>query len=112
MKGGDIFDARLDPTEGSEQSGTRPVIVVSRNSINEVSPVVVVVPLTNAIHIKHLYPHTALIAAGDGGLSVDSVALGGQVRAISKTRLIRLRGHLSDEALLKIEKILHVTFDL
>ena len=34
MKRGEIYDARLEPVEGSEQGGTRPVIVVSRDVIN------------------------------------------------------------------------------
>ena len=38
MKRGDVFDARLDPTEGSEQAGTRPVVIVSRDAINASSP--------------------------------------------------------------------------
>lgn len=29
MKRGDVYNARLDPTEGSEQAGNRPVIIVS-----------------------------------------------------------------------------------
>jgi mRNA-degrading endonuclease toxin of MazEF toxin-antitoxin module len=29
MKRGEIYEACLDPTEGSEQSGIRPVIIVS-----------------------------------------------------------------------------------
>ncbi|WP_017324762.1 type II toxin-antitoxin system PemK/MazF family toxin [Synechococcus sp. PCC 7336] len=37
MKRGEVFNARLDPTEGSEQAGTRPIIIVSRDAIsNEV----------------------------------------------------------------------------
>ena len=34
MNRGDVYDARLDPTEGSEQAGSRPVIIVSRDAIN------------------------------------------------------------------------------
>ena len=33
MKRGEIYDARLEPVEGSEQGGTRPVIVVSRTRL-------------------------------------------------------------------------------
>jgi len=40
MKRGEVYDARLDPVEGSEQRGSRPVVVVSRDAINESSPVV------------------------------------------------------------------------
>jgi len=42
-----IFTAVLDPVRGSEQAGQRPVIVVSRESNNQVLPVVNVVPLTS-----------------------------------------------------------------
>ncbi|MBI3360500.1 MAG: type II toxin-antitoxin system PemK/MazF family toxin [Chloroflexi bacterium] len=57
MKRGDVYDARLDPTEGSEQAGTRPVVIVSRDVINDASTVVIVVPLTNAANLKRAYPH-------------------------------------------------------
>jgi mRNA interferase MazF len=53
---GDVFNARLDPTEGSEQAGTRPVVVIRRDAINANSPVVVVVPVTDAANVKRLYP--------------------------------------------------------
>lgn len=33
MRRGEIYDARLEPTEGSEQGGTRPIIIVSRDAI-------------------------------------------------------------------------------
>ena len=36
MRRGDVYDARLDPTEGSEQAGWRPVVVVSRDAINRI----------------------------------------------------------------------------
>ena len=55
MMRGDVYDARLSPTEGSEQAGMRPVIIVSRNAINQYSPVIVVVPLTDAANLKRTY---------------------------------------------------------
>lgn len=109
---GDVYDARLSPAEGSEQAGTRPVIVVSRNAINRNSPVVVVVPLTDAANVKRSYPNNVLIRAGEGGLSLDSVALAGQVRAIAVTRLLRQRGTVSDETLENIDRALRITLDL
>lgn len=112
MKRGDVYDARLDPTEGSEQAGRRPVVIVSRNAINRASPVVVVVPFTKADNVKHLYPHTIRISKDDGGLSLDSVALTGQVRAISKSRLSRRRGTLSPKSLSKIDRALRIALDL
>ncbi len=112
MNRGDVFDARLNPTEGSEQAGVRPVIVVSRDAINQFSSVMVVVPLTKAGNVKRNYPNNVQIAKGNGGLTVDSVALGGQVRAISKSRLLRQRGTLSTEIMQSINRALEITLDL
>lgn len=112
MNRGDVYDARLSPTEGSEQAGTRPVVVVSRDAINRYSSVVVVVPLTNATNVKRSYPNNVEIPAGVAGLSVNSVALTGQVRAISKTRLLRLRGSLSSDLIREIDAALRITLDL
>lgn len=109
---GDVFDARLSPTEGSEQAGVRPVIVVSRNAINQHSTVIVVVPLTSASNIKRSYPNNVLIHQGEGGLNVDSVALGGQVRAVAKSRLLQKRGTLSSAFIGQIEQALRITLDL
>lgn len=112
MKRGDVYDAYLDPTEGSEQAGTRPVVIVSRDVINQYSSVVVVLPLTNRANIKRDYPSNVVIPRAEGGLSVDSVALGGQVRAISKTRLRQFRGSLTSATMRLIDRALLVTLDL
>lgn len=112
MNRGDVYDARLSPTEGSEQAGTRPVVVVSRDAINRYSSVVVVAPLTSATNVKRSYPNNVEIPAGVAGLSVNSVALTGQVRAISKTRLLRLRGSLPSDLIKEIDAALRITLDL
>ena len=83
MRRGEIYDARLDPTEGSEQAGACPVVIVSRDAINAASTVVLVVPCTTFRPGRRLYPSQTLLRAGDGGLDVDSVALGEHVRALS-----------------------------
>ena len=109
---GDVYDARLSPTERSEQAGMRPVIIVSRNAINDNSPVVMIVPLTDAANAKRPYPNNVRIAAGEGGLPLDSVALAGQVRAIAVSRLLRHRGTLSADTLRAIDRALRITLDL
>ena len=47
MKRGDIYLVSLDPTAGHEQSGSRPVSVVSPSSFNEATKLPVVLPITN-----------------------------------------------------------------
>lgn len=112
MKRGDVYDAKLSPTEGSEQSGTRPVVIVSRDAINANSPVIVIVPVTKATNVRRSYPNNVVIEQGNGGLTADSVALGGQVRAIAKSRLLRQRGSLTAVTMQAIDRALRITLDL
>lgn len=112
MKRGETYDARLNPTEGSEQAGERPVIIVSRNVINAASSVVLAVPCTTYREGRRIYPSQILITAPEGGLTRDSIALGEQVRAISKTRLLRQRGKLPEETMRQLDRALAIALDL
>lgn len=112
MKRGDMYDARLDPAEGSEQAGFRPVIIVSRNAINDNLSTVVVVPCTTYRPTTVLHPSRVLLAAPDGGLQVDSVALCEQVRTVTKARLLRHRGTLPPSALASVDVGLRIALDL
>jgi mRNA interferase ChpB len=47
MKRGDIYLVSLDPTEGREQRGHRPVLIVSPAAFNEATKLPVIVPITN-----------------------------------------------------------------
>ena len=112
MKRGEIYDARLEPVEGSEQGGTRPVIVVSRDVINAYSPVVLAVPCTTYRPQKTIYPTQVLIQSPNGGLNKDSLAMADQVRVLSKTRLIQLRGTLNQEIIQQLNQALIIALDL
>ncbi len=112
MKRGEVYDARLEPVEGSEQGGTRPVIVVSRDAINAYSPVVLAIPCTTYRTGKRVYPTQTLIRALEGGLTVDSIAMGDRVRVLAKTRLLQLRGNLSSETLKQLDRSLLIALDL
>jgi mRNA interferase MazF len=112
MKRGEVYDARLEPVEGSEQGGTRPVIIVSRDAINAYSPVVLAIPCTTYQTGKRVYPTQVLIQAPDGGLTNDSITMADQVRVLSKTRLLRLRGMLSDETMVQLNQALLIALDL
>jgi mRNA interferase ChpB len=47
MKRGDIYLVALDPTEGHEQRGSRPVLIVSPDEFNEATHLPVVCPITS-----------------------------------------------------------------
>jgi mRNA interferase MazF len=112
MKRGDVYNVRLDPVEGSEQGGSRPVIVVSRNSINTNSPTVLAIPCTTYRPGKRIYVTQVLISAPEGGLSANSIALAEQVRILSKSRFGDYRGSLSLEIMEQISTALALALDL
>jgi mRNA interferase MazF len=100
-----------DPVRGSEQGGRRPALVLSRDAINRVSPVVVVVPVTT-FHGQRLYPSDVLVRAPEGGLGRDSVVLGLQVRAIDRRRLGDRLGRLEATTLRQVEDAVLAVLDV
>jgi mRNA-degrading endonuclease toxin of MazEF toxin-antitoxin module len=46
MKRGEIWLVALDPTQGHEQKGRRPVLIVSPEAFNQITKVPVVLPIT------------------------------------------------------------------
>lgn len=112
IRRGEVYLARLDPIEGSEQAGTRPVVIVSRNAINRYSPVIVICPFTDAAHVTRLYPSDVRVNTPEGGLVKDSVVLALQVRAVAKSRLIRRLGALEPDTLQRVGNALKITLDL
>lgn len=81
---------------GSEQGGKRPAIIIQNDIGNYYSNTTIVIPLSTKI--KHVYqPTHTLIKGGDSKpLSYDSIALGECVRQISKKRIIKVMGHITD----------------
>ena len=47
IKRGDIYYAELNPVIGSEQGGTRPVLIISNNTGNRFSPTVIIAAITS-----------------------------------------------------------------
>jgi mRNA interferase MazF len=109
---GDVFSANLQPVQGSEQGGTRPVVIVSRDALNKFSPVVVICSITDADNKKKVYPSHVKVPAGTAGLKLDSIVLCEQVRAISKTRLGDAIGKFDKAVMTRIEAALKITLDL
>ena len=112
MNRGDVYLARLDPTRGSEQFGSRPVVIVSRDAINRASPVVIVVPCTSWTQERRLYPSQVLVTAPEGGLKADTIALCEQVRAIAKDRLAERWGMLPPATIDLLDRALLIAMDL
>ena len=111
VRRGDIFYADLSPVVGSEQGGTRPVLIVQNDTGNKYSPTVIAAAITSQT-VKARLPTHINIAGGSVGLSKDSVILLEQVRTIDKRRLREHMGKLDDQHMLMVDEALAVSFGL
>ena len=111
VKRGDIFYADLSPVVGSEQGGTRPVLIVQNDTGNRHSPTVIAAAITSQTGKARLPTHIN-IAGGSVGLSKDSVILLEQIRPIAKRRLREHMGHLDDSHMAMVNDAIAVSFGL
>jgi len=101
MARGDVLLVSLPTSEGREQSGRRPVVAVQTDVLGE--PMLMVAPITlNSNALRFLF--TVKIEPYDeNGLSLPSIVMVFQMRAIDKTRIIKKLGKLSDDDLKKVD---------
>ena len=110
VKRGDIFYADLSPVVGSEQGGTRPVLIVQNDTGNKYSPTVIAAAVTSKIGKARLPTHIELPCAF--GLAKDSVILLEQIRTIDKRRLREHMGRLDETQMNQVDDAIAVSFGL
>ena len=108
---GDVFYADLSPVVGSEQGGTRPVLIVQNDTGNKHSPTVIAAAITSQTGKAKLPTHIN-IAGASAGLAKDSVVLLEQIRTIDKRRLREHMGRLDPDSMNKIDTAIAVSFGL
>lgn len=91
---GDIYWADLDPTQGHEQRGRRPVLVLSRNEINRLPLTLLVMVGTGAERVPEPFATDLLVTAEESGLPKATVFLGLQIRSLDPGRLGERLGRL------------------
>lgn len=94
-----VWRTNLDPVIGSEQGKTRPVLIISSTTLNDILPVVNVLPVTSRKANRRIYPNEALLPTGTAGLTAESIVLCYQIRTLDKRRLMQMFGALDDAAL-------------
>lgn len=101
---GQIYFVNLNPIQGREQAGTRPVLVLSIDAINQLPLVVTVVVGTKGTNIKRDYPTNVRVSASDSGLPMETVFLCFQIRSLDQNRFSAdLSGKISDNKMLEVE---------
>ena len=92
----EIYYCSQDTVVGSEQKGTRPVLVISTNAVNHNLPVSTVLPFSSVKPGDKTYPTEILMETSITGLQKLSVAMVQQIRTVSHNRLIRPVGKITD----------------
>ncbi len=111
---GQVYFVDFNPTKGREQTGQRPVLVVSANAINRQPLVVTVVVGTDARKVQQDYPTNVRVTARETGLPKDTVFLCFQIRSLDHGRFQGLKpaGRLPKEQMAQIERALKLALDL
>jgi len=101
----DIYWANLNPTIGREQSGHRPVLVVS-NDIENQMDIITVIPITSRKKGRKIYPNEVLIHLD----KKEAILLCHQIRTISKNRIDKKMAMLDDGLKSRVIDVLCMRF--
>ena len=114
MKRGEVYWADLVPRSGSEQTGRRPVILVSHDGFNQ-TPAwrsIIVVPISTPSSQGKRGPTVIELSGGAAGLPKASFAVCHLVSTLDRAKLTRRIGTLSSESLREVEEGLKAAMDL
>ncbi|GEM_PF-291988 len=107
----EIWQVRLDPTQGSEQAGKRPCVILQTNVVNHLGNTILIAPVTSQKLDRSYSHHIVLAPSEKNGLSVLSKMKCDQVRVIDKTRLVKKMGIIEKIYYEKIFNALEIIFD-
>jgi mRNA interferase MazF len=101
---GNIYFVNLNPVQGREQAGQRPVLVLSIDAINRQPLVVTVVVGTKGENIRRDYPTNVRVSSAESGLPLETIFLCFQIRSLDPQRFPEnIAGRLTDTAMGRIE---------
>ena len=108
---GDIYFADMEPHIGSEQGGTRPVVVLQNDVGNRYAPTLIVATVTSRTEKKRYQP-THVLIAHNTAFEKPSVVQLEQIFTIDKSRIQRFLGRLTQDEMQEIEKGVVSSLDL
>lgn len=111
IKRGQIYVADLDKVIGSEQGGTRPVLILQNNKGNKHSPTTIVACITTKTNSKaHLPTHSFVPVSL--GLETKSIVMLEQIRVIDKSRIHTYVGKVSSRYMSIIDKKIAISLGM
>ena len=101
----------MEPHIGSEQGGTRPVVVLQNDVGNRYAPTLIVATVTSRTEKKKYQP-THVLIAHNTAFEKPSVVQLEQIFTIDKSRVQRFLGRLTQDEMQEIEKGVVSSLDL
>src|SRR5258708_23992794 len=111
-KRGEIYLTALDPTLGREIQKTRPALIIQNDISNRLSDITIVAPITSTVRFPLNPVHVLLPAGQDTGLSLTSVALFNQIRAVDRIRLIKRLGVLDNPTMVRVDEAIQISLGI
>ena len=106
---GDIYFIRLDSSTDSEQSGTRPAVILQNDVGNTYSPTLIVATLTSKTEKKAAQPTHCLV---EPEKLEPSIVQAEQIFTIDKSRVQNFAGHLTPEEMSRVDDAVKISLAL
>lgn len=110
---GEVYFVNLNPVQGREQAGQRPVLVLSIDAINRLPLVITAVVGTKGENVTRDYPTNVRFSPAESGLPMETVFLCFQLRSLDPTRFSDPpAGRVSEAAMRRIEEVVRYCLGL
>ena len=106
---GEVWLVNWNPARGSEQAGRRPALVIQNNIGNEKAPTTIVAVISGTVRT---YPMNVRVRPPEGGLERPSIIKTSQMLTISKKRLEKRLGSLSQKRMDEVDGAIKLSLSL
>ena len=106
---GDVWLVNWNPARGSEQAGRRPAVVIQNDIGNEKAPTTIVAAISSTVRV---YPMNVRVKPPEGGLERPSIIKTSQILTISKERLEKRLGGLSQQRMDEVDRAIKLSLSL
>lgn len=109
---GEIWDVNWSPGRGAEQQGTRPALIIQNDRGNASSSYPLTIVASMSRTERELPLHVRIAPSHENGLSDYTDVKCEQIMTIEKSRLLRKRGSISIEELMRVDNALKLSLSL